>query len=359
MDTISHDFFLILPEVELALFGLAILVFDFMLGVRDKTGNALFAMMGVFFSGVSLYRLHHELGADPVGGFTSSIVVDPFFEFFGMIFLIALALVILLSVRYLQIENEHHGEYYALLLFATVGMMFMASGYDLIVMFLGLETMAISFYILAGFLRGQRRSNEAGVKYLLLGAFSSGLLAYGFSLLYGISAMADVRGPMGMPLMLPRTNIDVLRSALEQGLDGPGKLLVFLAIATVSAGLLGATIFMALIDIITHQQLGYFFYPNWNAAAFLLLAVPLACVFSVEMSVIVSSRVSDVRTASQFGGLMVIPFAALYVLGEINVVPLTANTMLIVSAVLLPVNILLFFVSRATFRRDQILTEWK
>jgi NADH-quinone oxidoreductase subunit N len=237
MDTISHDFFLILPEVELALFGLAILVFDFMLGVRDKTGNALFAMMGVFFSGVSLYRLQHELGPEPVGGFTSSIVVDPFFVFFGMIFLIALAVVILLSVRYLQIENEHHGEYYALLLFATVGMMFMASGYDLIVMFLGLETMAISFYILTGFLRGQRRSNEAAVKYLLLGAFSSGLLAYGFSLLYGISAMADVRGPVGTPLMLPRTNLDVLRAALEQTPEGTGKLLAFLAIATVAAGL--------------------------------------------------------------------------------------------------------------------------
>jgi NADH-quinone oxidoreductase subunit N len=237
MDTISHDFFLILPQVELALFGLAILIFDFMLGVRDKTGNALFAMMGVFFSGVSLYRLHRELGPEPVGGFSSSVVVDPFFIFFAMIFLIALALVILLSVRYLQIENEHHGEYYALLLFATVGMMFMASGYDLVVQFIGLETMAISFYILTGFLRGQRRSNEASVKYLLLGAFSSGLLAYGFSLLYGISAMADVRGPMGMPLTLPRTNLDVLRSALEQGVDGPGKLLVFLAIAMVSAGL--------------------------------------------------------------------------------------------------------------------------
>ena len=103
MDTISHDFFLILPQVELALFGLAILIFDFMLGVRDKTGNALFAMMGVFFSGVSLYRLHRELGPEPVGGFTSSIVVDPFFIFFATIFLIALALVILLSVRYLQI----------------------------------------------------------------------------------------------------------------------------------------------------------------------------------------------------------------------------------------------------------------
>jgi NADH-quinone oxidoreductase subunit N len=234
MDNFSQDFFLILPQVELTLFGLAILVFDFMLGVRDKTGNAVFAMLGVLFSGISLYRLH-GLGADPVGGFTSSIVVDPFFVFFGAIFLAALALVILLSVRYLQIEEEHHGEYYALLLFATVGMMFMASGYDLIVQFLGLETMAISFYILTGFLRGQRRSNEAAVKYLLLGAFSSGLLAYGFSLLYGISAMADVRGPMGMPLMLPRTNIDVIRAALEQ--RGPSDLLVLLAIVTVAAGL--------------------------------------------------------------------------------------------------------------------------
>ena len=77
--------------------------------------------------------------------------MDPFFLFFGFIFLLATALVILLSVRYLQIEDENHGEYYALILFATVGMMFMASGYDLIVQFLGLETMALSFYVLAGF----------------------------------------------------------------------------------------------------------------------------------------------------------------------------------------------------------------
>src|SRR6202043_3896964 len=207
LEAFRHDFFLILPEVELALFGLAILLFDFMLGMRDKAGNAVFAMLGVIFSGISLYRLR-PLGPQAVGGFNSSIVVDPFFLFFGMIFLIATALVILLSMRYLQIENEHHGEYYALLLFATVGMMFMASGYDLIVLFIGLETMAISFYILTGFLRGQSRSNEAAVKYLLLGAFSSGLLAYGFSLLYGISAMAQLTGPQGMPLLLPRTNLD-------------------------------------------------------------------------------------------------------------------------------------------------------
>jgi NADH-quinone oxidoreductase subunit N len=229
-----HDFFLILPEVELTLFGLAILLFDFMLGVRDKTGNAIFAMLGVFFSGVSLYRLR-AIGPEAVGGFGGSIVVDPFFLFFGMITLIATGLVILLSVRYLQIEDEHHGEYYALMLFAAVGMMFMASGYDLITLFLGLETMAISFYVLTGFLRHQRRSNEAAVKYLLLGAFSSGLLAYGFSLLYGIAAMAPVAGPGGLPLEVPRTNLDVVRTALE--IRGPTDILVLLAIITVAAGL--------------------------------------------------------------------------------------------------------------------------
>ena len=234
MTAFAHDFFMILPEVELALFGLAILLLDHLLGVKEKAFNAVVAMFGVGFSGYSLYRLR-ALGPDAIGGFDGSIIVDPFFLYFGLIFLIATALIILISVRYLQIEDEHHGEYYALLLFATVGMMFMAGGYDLIVQFIGLETMAISFYILTGFLRHSRRSNEAAVKYLLLGAFSSGLLAYGFSLLYGISAMADLSGPGGLPLQVPRTNLDVVRTALA--LRGPTDLLVMLAVVTVSAGL--------------------------------------------------------------------------------------------------------------------------
>jgi len=232
--TFRQDFSLILPEVQLVLFGLAILLGDFLLGVKDKTFNAFLAMGGVLFSGIALFQLR-GIGPGAAGGFGNSIIVDPFFLFFGIIFLAATALVIVLSVKYLQIENEHHGEYYALLLFATVGMMFMASGYDLIVQFLGLETMAISFYILTGFLRHQRRSNEAAVKYLLLGAFSSGLLAYGFSLLYGISAMAEVSGPLGAPLQVPHTNLDVVRAALE--LRAPTDLLVLLAMVTVSAGL--------------------------------------------------------------------------------------------------------------------------
>ncbi len=224
---------LLLPEMMLALFALGILLTDHLLEARDKYFNALMAMLGVIFSGICLWQLRGVAERGAIG-FSSSLLVDPFFLFFGFIFLIATALVILLSVRYLQIEDENHGEYYALMLFATVGMMFMASGYDLIVQFLGLETMALSFYVLAGFLRRDRRSNECAVKYLLLGAFSSAILAYGFSILYGLGAtvnLSQVNGPLP-----PRTNLDVIQVAVES--RGHTDLLVLLALVTVVAGLL-------------------------------------------------------------------------------------------------------------------------
>jgi NADH-quinone oxidoreductase subunit N len=223
---------LLLPEMMLVLFAIGILLTDYLLEARDKYFNALMAMLGVFFSGICLWQLRHIADRGPLG-FNNSILVDPFFLFFGFIFLIATGLVILLSVRYLKIEDENHGEYYALMLFATVGMMFMTSGYDLIVQFLGLETMALSFYVLAGFLRRDRRSNEGAVKYLLLGAFSSAILAYGFSILYGLGATLDA-SRFATPLP-PRTNLDVLQAAVS--LRGHTDLLVLLALVTVMAGL--------------------------------------------------------------------------------------------------------------------------
>jgi NADH-quinone oxidoreductase subunit N len=95
-------------------------------------------------------------------------------------------------VHYLDEEDEHHGEYYALLLLAVAGMMCMAAGIDIVLIFIGLELMAISTYVLVGFLRRDRRSNEAALKYLLLGAFSSGIFAYGLSLFYGISGSTNL-----------------------------------------------------------------------------------------------------------------------------------------------------------------------
>src|SRR2546429_683873 len=195
MDYLQGEGHLILPEIELTLFGLGILLIDFTLGVKERYLNAGLALLGTAFSAYTVWRLRIPVAANgPLSGFHDSVIVDPFFLFFAALFLAATALVILLSVKFLEIEHEQEGEYYALLLFACVGMMFMASGYDLIVMFLGLETMALSFYVLTGFLRREKRSNEASLKYVLLGAFSSGILAYGFSFLYGLSASTNIGG---------------------------------------------------------------------------------------------------------------------------------------------------------------------
>ena len=112
-----------------------------------------------------------------------------------MVFLLSAFVTVLMSETYLKVERVRAGEFYFLILCATLGMMFMASGVDLITLFIGLETMAVSFYVLAGFLKPSERSNEAGVKYYLLGAFSTGILLYGMSLLYGLSGstrLADI-----------------------------------------------------------------------------------------------------------------------------------------------------------------------
>jgi NADH-quinone oxidoreductase subunit N len=192
------------PELELALFGMILLVADLL--VESKRVLGYIALAGIAWSGFFLFRLN---GAH-VPAYGGLLMVDQFAWFFKLIFLIAAALAILISFRYLDIEREQHGEYYALILFATMGMMFMVGAMDLITLYIGLETMAIATYILVGFLRGSPRSNEASLKYFLLGAFSSGILLYGFSLLYGIAgstrfnaiAEALAQRPMTDPLSL-------------------------------------------------------------------------------------------------------------------------------------------------------------
>jgi len=146
-----------------------------------------------------------------VDGFSGMVRIDGFALLFNAIFLFAAALAIGISTRYLDIEREQHGEYYALILFATVGMMFLGSGYDLISLYIALELMAVTFYVLVAFTKRQKPSNEAGMKYFLLGAFSSGILLYGMSLVYGVAGstnLGDIGQKMGSagtevrPLML-------------------------------------------------------------------------------------------------------------------------------------------------------------
>jgi len=207
----ATDFFVLKPAILLCLFGCGILITDFFIDARQKYLNAVTALIGLAFTGYSVWQQQSYLktnGLPELVGLGGAVTVDGFGLFFQWIFLISTALAVVLSTRYLEIEQEHHGEYYALLLFAQTGMVFLASGTELVTLFIGLETMALSFYVMVGFLRGDRRSNEAAMKYLLLGAFSSGLLAYGFSIFYGIAnstrlneiaaaiASRDARDPM-------------------------------------------------------------------------------------------------------------------------------------------------------------------
>ena len=176
------DYLLALPITLLALFALGILLIDFMLPQEMKwaergDGFRRCAVLGGAASiKIQLWLATQSLAAS---GMMRTMLVDRFAIYFFYLFLAGTAIAILMSVRYLETEHENHGEYYALMLLSVAGMMCMAAGFDIVLIFIGLELMAISTYVLVGFLRRDRRSNEAALKYLLLGAFSSGIFAYG------------------------------------------------------------------------------------------------------------------------------------------------------------------------------------
>jgi len=222
----ATDHFALLPGLLLALFGCAIFIVDFIVvpEPRQKRWLIVFVLIAEAFAGLALYRQHAFLAAqsvDRITAFRGALTVDGFALFFNWVFLITALLVALISYRYFEVEQEHHGEFYGLALLAQCGMFFLAAATELVTAFIGLELMAISFYVLVGFLRADRRSNEAALKYLILGALSSGLLIYGFSLLYGLAGS---------------TRFSEIASAMSQ--RDPWDPVCFLALATITVGLL-------------------------------------------------------------------------------------------------------------------------
>src|SRR5947209_3533462 len=197
------DLQLIAPEIILAVFACVVLVMEVILPYRKSKWTAYFALIGIGLALVSLLAQFYGMAGtflpwnvegalSPLNGFYVMIRIDGFAVLFKIIFLLAAALSIAISTKFLDIEGEQHGEYYALVLFATVGMMFLSCGYDLISLFISLELMALTFYVLVAFTKRQKRSNEAAMKYFLLGAFSSGILLYGMSLLYGVAGSTNL-----------------------------------------------------------------------------------------------------------------------------------------------------------------------
>jgi NADH-quinone oxidoreductase subunit N len=176
-----------LPMVELTIFALGILLIDLMIPRGWKWINAGGAFVGVAFSALCVWQIQSTLPPRGLVGFYGALLVDRLAIYFWYLFLAGTAIAVVGSAHYLDLEDEHHGEYYSLLLLSVVGMMCLAAGVDVVLLFIGLELMAISTYVLVGFLRRDRRSNEAALKYMLLGALSSGIFAYGLSLFYGIS----------------------------------------------------------------------------------------------------------------------------------------------------------------------------
>jgi len=167
--------------------GLAMVVLMLELVFKEKDVLALLSVLTIVIVGFV------TLQGSPGIVFNSMFIADNYSLFFKIIFLSNALLTIFISVRYLKVEEIHFGEYYSLILFSTLGMMIMASAGDLIVLYLGLELMALSTYILAGFKRDDPRSNEAALKYFLLGAFSSAILLYGISMIYSITGTTVIR----------------------------------------------------------------------------------------------------------------------------------------------------------------------
>ncbi len=128
---------------------------------------------------------------------------------------------------------------------------------------------------------------------------------------------------------------------------------------TVVAIYAGSVIFMVLMGAVTSARLGYLFFPNWIIAVILLAIVPLISILSTEFNVIVSARVSDIRAAQQLGALILLPLGVIYVALEIGFVFPTPATLAAIIAIVLGIDVLLFSLSRATFRREEILTKWK
>ena len=158
--------------------------------IKDKTEllNCWISISGLFLAMVVAFATIGNTGT----AYSGMVNTGGYASFFAIVFCIAGLLSTMLSKSYIQKENIEHSEYYFLLLLAVVGMMLMAAAADLIIFFLGLELMSVSFYVMAGFVRRRQTSNEAALKYFLLGAFATGFLLYGIALLYGSTGTTNI-----------------------------------------------------------------------------------------------------------------------------------------------------------------------
>src|SRR5512133_3867385 len=184
------DFTTVLPLTILVLWACALLLLDLFIPKDRKSITALLAALGLALTlGFTLTQIGQE-----ITGFSNMVMLDGFSVFVNALLLLSGLLGIGLSFGYIKRMNLERGEYYTLMLFSVSGMMLMAQAGDLIVVFLALELLSIPLYVLAAFDRPKVESEEAGLKYFLLGAFATGFVVYGTTLVFGATGTTSLNG---------------------------------------------------------------------------------------------------------------------------------------------------------------------
>jgi len=211
-----YDLYLLAPEFSLTLLALVVMAVD--LFVKRHIATAGTALVGLLVP--AIFTISQAINGINQKAFFGMLVVDPYAIFFKIVFLLIAAIMILSSYDYVRKYIRAEGEFYVLMLFSVVGMMMMASSGELITIYISLELTSIPLYVMAGLIRGQEKSAEAAVKYVLLGAMSSAILLYGFALLYGLTGTTDLVG---------------IATSFKQGIQD-GNLIVLIADILIVAG---------------------------------------------------------------------------------------------------------------------------
>ena len=219
-----NDLLAILPELAVTLTATLVLVVDLVVAGRGRVrALSITAALGLAVAAILSW---YGPAVGPYAAFNGFVVVDPFTQFFRVLFLLLAFIAVLAAEEYSVRRNLPYAELLATLLFSTLGAMTIALAGDLITLFVGLELMTIPVYVLAGMQRRNPFSNEAALKYFLLGAFSTAILLYGFAWLYGLTGSTELRGIAG--------------GLTAIGLSGP--VLVALALVTVGLGFKAAIV---------------------------------------------------------------------------------------------------------------------
>jgi NADH-quinone oxidoreductase subunit N len=213
----GDDYLRFLPEMIMTAVGTLIMVVEPLLGENKRTAFASISLAGFFAALVAAIYANTVAGT----AFSNMLIVDGFATFFRVLVIGVGILTILSSAQYLKREHAASAEYYALLLFSVTGQCVMAAANELIMIFIGLEISSIATYVLAGYLRDDKRNNEAALKYFLLGSFATAFLLYGVAWIYGTSGS---------------TNLAAIRTYLLTPDSGNGIILASVAAALMFVG---------------------------------------------------------------------------------------------------------------------------